>query len=166
MNLDCDNFIDDAIDTARAYWSNGCRALHLWSGVYGDGTCGRIAIARDVFYALGGYDEAFSPMGFQDRDLILRAAQAGIPVLHAPSRPDVAIRNDKVESVRLCSWRNWKDFDNLNMLASQSNRRRGKLAANGDRSQLGANVKVVVRYGSPVGGMGTTSVSARYDGSE
>ena len=61
VNLDCDNLIGDAIDVVRRFFDQGCKILHMWSGIHRDGTCGRIAVAKDVFYKLQGYDESFLP---------------------------------------------------------------------------------------------------------
>ena len=41
------------------------------------GVTGRIALSASVFRQLGGYDQSFSPMGYQDVDLARRAAALG-----------------------------------------------------------------------------------------
>lgn len=43
-----------------------------------NGSCGRIGLPRKWFVALGGYDEAFEPVGIQDIDLLRRAEAAGL----------------------------------------------------------------------------------------
>ncbi len=122
FNLDCDNFIGSSYEDIRRYWAYGFRVFHCWSGVYRDGTCGRIGIERSLFRDLGGYDESMAPMGFQDRDLIYRASRAGFPVAHIPAIGEVAIRNDKAEGIRYCeSSSDWCDMDRSNMALSRYN---------------------------------------------
>jgi hypothetical protein len=41
------------------------------------GVTGRIALSASVFRQLGGYDQSFAPMGYQDVDLAKRAAMLG-----------------------------------------------------------------------------------------
>lgn len=47
--------------------------------VDGRGFAGRIAVRREDFERVGGYDEAFTSYGYEDRDLIGRLAMAGVP---------------------------------------------------------------------------------------
>jgi predicted glycosyltransferase involved in capsule biosynthesis len=42
------------------------------------GYCGRIALSRDNFIRLGGYDEKFGQWGGEDTDLSIRALAAGV----------------------------------------------------------------------------------------
>jgi hypothetical protein len=92
FNLDADNFItpeDLAHITQARRRSEPC---HQWTGVWGDGSYGRIGMHRQLFFGLGGYDEAMLPMAGQDFDLIQRLAAAKRPatVIPPPARPAVA----------------------------------------------------------------------------
>ncbi len=49
------------------------------------GTHGRIAIMRQDFYRLGGYNENYSGWGGDDIDFLLRARQTGIKPIRTPS---------------------------------------------------------------------------------
>lgn len=49
------------------------------------GTHGRIAIRREDFHRLGGYNESYSGWGGDDIDLLLRARQTGIKPVRTPS---------------------------------------------------------------------------------
>jgi len=132
VNLDCDNFIGDAGTVVREQCLKGAAVVHLWSGRWRDGTCGRIAIVRDLFYALGGYDESFHPMGYQDRDLLNRAAATGAAVVHCPGSSALAIPNGKDESMRHCRGAlAWEECMEANKRQSQANIAAGCLAANG-----------------------------------
>jgi hypothetical protein len=132
VNLDCDNFIGDAIGTIQTYLDQGIKLLHLWSGQYHDGTFGRIGMLSELFLELGGYDESFHPMGFQDGDLLRRAAAHGIPIIHVPCASHLAIPNTKEESIRHCSVEGytWRDYDRLNRQKSQANLVANHLRAN------------------------------------
>jgi hypothetical protein len=135
VNLDADNRIGDAVATIRAFFAQGCTVLHLWSGVMNDGTFGRIAVQRELFEELGGYDESFYPMGYQDFDLLRRATAAGHFVLHAPCAPGTAVPNTKEDSIRHCAEPalTWRDYNDHNRLQSRANIAAGRLVANAGR---------------------------------
>jgi hypothetical protein len=136
FNLDCDNFIGDAPDIVKLHFSRGVTLLHLWSGMFQDGTCGRIAVDKRLFYALRGYDESFYPMAYQDRDLINRAIASGAIVLHRPGPPELAIKNDKTEAIKHCRIKNlsWKNFMTRNKRKSRINLANNQLVANKEDS--------------------------------
>ena len=135
MNLDCDNFIEDSIATIQECFRRGCKALHMWSGVYRDGTTGRIALTNELFHRVGGYDESFSPMGYQDLDLLSRISALNLPIFHVPCSSNAAIRNSKVESIRHCPSGGvaWEDYDRMNREKSAANIAARKLIANHEK---------------------------------
>lgn len=139
MNLDADNRIGDAAQVIRNYFHQGCEVLHMWSGVYPDGTYGRIALLKVIFDELGGYDEAFYPMGFHDTDLLLRARALGYTVLWAPSHSTMAQINTKDDSVVNCRTDGlaWRDFNEINKESSARNIEQRKLIANLNSSIVG-----------------------------
>lgn len=129
-NIDCDNFIGEAADLLPLKYWEGCKLVHLWSGVFRDGTCGRVAVERTLFYALGGYDESLFPMGYQDRDLVARAVALGARYFRLPCATGTAILNTKDESIRHCGpGADWEKFDRENQAASIRNIRAGYLRA-------------------------------------
>ena len=132
MNLDCDNFIGNAVQLIRLYSFEGYKLLYLSSGTMGDGTAGRVAIARELFHALGGYDETFYPMGYQDIDLVQRARAAKTPSKRCFSSSDLAIKNSKIESIMHCAQAGlaWEDYNRANYARSTANIAAGKLVAN------------------------------------
>ena len=144
MNLDGDNFIGDAVDTIRTYFGNGCRIVQMWSDMGQDGTGGRIAIARELFYELGGYDETFYPMGYQDIDLLLRASAFGVPALKAPCPTGLALPNDKRDSIVNCKKDGmvWEDYNRLNREQSLRNIRASKLKANGGNAWAETRIEI------------------------
>lgn len=144
VSLDCDNFIGDAAEVVRQYFSAGCKLLHMWSGINRDGTCGRIAIDRDLYHQLGGYDESFHPMGYQDRDLLCRASASGTPVIQYQCDGTLAIRNTKEECIRYCKQEglSWEDYDRLNRAKSAENIAAGRCTANGQAGIMPLQVKL------------------------
>jgi Glycosyl transferase family 2 len=104
FNLDADNFIDQ--DTIKYLIDAHKLNLpsHQWSGKWGDGSFGRIGVPRELFFEIGGYDEAMLPMGGQDIDLLerIRLIQKKIAKLLPPNTP--ALKNSIEEKVsELCS---------------------------------------------------------------
>jgi len=134
VNLDADNFIGDTIPLIVENLARHPRlVLRTWTGEFTDGTCGRIGIHRRDFHRLGGYDESFLPMGFQDLDLIIRARAIGIPLLDV--RCDAkALPNPKSRSIKhigeVANRMTWEEMNLRNMNRSQRNRANGKLRAN------------------------------------
>jgi hypothetical protein len=132
VNLDADNFIGRSVEILRErFLSSEADVVHLWSGIWGDGTYGRIALRRTAFYELGGYDEAFFPVGHQDCDLLMRASARGLRTVHAPAGPPGALPNTKADTTKHC--RIGISYDQMQMAnyqMSQENLKRGRLRAN------------------------------------
>ena len=75
FNLDADNFVT----TEEISWvvnkinnSKNSNALHLWSGEFGDGSCGKVVVAKSKFNELNGYNERLNGFGFEEFDLLWR----------------------------------------------------------------------------------------------
>lgn len=135
MNLGFDNFIGNSLDLIRTLLVCDVKVIHLWSGIPGDGTCGRSVIARDVFYTLGGHDESFYPADHEDIDLLKRARKSGISVEHCPCVADSALKNTKEEGMRYYSLKKgmtWKECVRSNRQASDRNILVKRLTANRD----------------------------------
>jgi len=103
VNLDCDNFTGTwgGIYILNAFARNSDHCIvHQFSGNIGDGSYGRIAMKRRYFDRIGGYDESFEPMGYQDHDLIERLLKIGLKyVLCSDPLYNQAIFNTKEESI-------------------------------------------------------------------
>jgi hypothetical protein len=130
MNFDVDQRLKNAIAAAQ---KAGDRTLvHNWSGVSRDGTCGRIACSRRVFDRLGGYDEDFLPCGYDDLDLIARAAASGVKVAKINCGPNAAIPNTTEEAISDCRVEGvtWKAMEKANHVRSDWNIGMGILVAN------------------------------------
>ena len=99
VNLDGDNFTGyrGGMFVYNQFMSTP-HDVCLWqySGDAHDGSFGRISSSRDAFLAIGGYNEEFLEMGFQDRDLVNRLEMIGAEViLDLDERYNRAIENDK-----------------------------------------------------------------------
>lgn len=130
MNLDCDNYIADAAECINQY--DDADLVHMWSEINGDGTYGRIAVKKNVFNTVGGYNEAFYPMAHQDVDLIARIRAIGFEIAHHIVDSDLAIPNDKNLSIANCKLGalTWKDYAEYNRAASAINLRLHRYVAN------------------------------------
>ncbi len=131
VNLDCDNYTGPEgsqfiVDTFSEYPFN----IVLWqfSGKKQDGSFGRIALTRDMFFQLGGYDESFLPMGYQDDDLLDRARHLGlVKVRSKDKRFNQCIRHEKYRPSDI----SYKEMKMRNKKLSKMHIRQGRLEANG-----------------------------------
>lgn len=133
VSLDADNFIGDQLPILRRFWSSEPDAvLHLWSGVWLDGTCGRIAMPSHAFRELGGYDEQLLPAGHQDLDLLRRARMLRMPVHQLSWARSTAMRNsvsDKIMEVAPTDLP-WRMMERRNAQTSKLNALAGRWRAN------------------------------------
>lgn len=122
MNLDCDNLIGNSTEVINEKFNGECDLLHQFSQGDGAGTFGRIALTNNLFYALGGYDESFDPMGYQDIDLIERANRYGAKIVHEECPQSYAVKNKRDQG--------WDQFNYNNMQKSAANINAGRYIAN------------------------------------
>jgi hypothetical protein len=144
FNLDCDNFIADAPQIITEHFSSNVKMLHHCSNVPQDGTSGRIAIDKKLFYDVGGYDESFLPMAGQDTDLIARCKKIGVQILTIQGSSSHAIKNTKIESMKLCQEYNltWEEFSIENRKKIKENLKKNILIANCPTGMTKPNVEI------------------------
>jgi hypothetical protein len=125
-NLDCDNFTGKnggmfILNCFSKYKQP--IVLHQFSSNWEDGSCGRISLNKDIFTYLGGYDETFEPMAFQDIDLLTRLWKIGVRYVHAKNKIyNKAILNTKEESIAYCnSILSYEDMNIINKNKSLEN---------------------------------------------
>lgn len=102
VNLDCDNYTGylGGQFVIRQFLQSRDIVLHQFGGNLHDGSYGRISMLKKYFEAIGGYDESFEPMSYQDIDLINRLKQIGLRYrLQSNTRFCRAIANTKSESI-------------------------------------------------------------------
>lgn len=134
VNLDADNYINDAIDLVKeSFRPGGVDALHNWSGTQFDGTFGRLFIRREVFLKYGGYDESFFPMGYQDTDFIIRMLADSAKVgLRKCKQLGYAIENTKEQSIEHCRIKDltWLQYNARNRATSHNRYHTGERIVN------------------------------------
>ncbi len=118
VNLDCDNYtgrFGGKYVIKKFIKHDFSIIFHQFSQIYGDGTFGRIGLTKAFFEQLGGYDESFEPMGFQDADLILRAQQIGLTYIDGyQPQYSVAIVNSKKDKIKNCN--KLMSYDEMNAI--------------------------------------------------
>jgi len=145
VNLDCDNFTGinggDYVMKTVAQHGDQC-VIHQFSGIYGDGSFGRIAVQRKYFDWIGGYDESFDPMGHQDYDLIGRLVKIGLKYISRPdNRYNIAIPNSKEEGIaHTGSSKNYFEMLRHNVRISYRNLQENKLVANNGKFGIRKNL--------------------------
>ena len=98
VTLDADNWIGERFcDTLATLYRHFGDAfvVHAFDGDWFGGTCGRLAMSSRLFERVGGYDESFEPVMYQDIDLRNRAVAAGgiLVSVHDASIIGGAVRN-------------------------------------------------------------------------
>lgn len=144
FNLDCDNFIANAPQVIMENFIYDVKILHHYSQVPQDGTAGRIAIDKMLFYYMGGYDESFLPMAGQDTDLIARCKKMGARISSIKSSSEYAIKNTKMESMKLCTELNltWEECSIENKKKIAHNLNNGAYIANYPHGMTKPNVEI------------------------
>jgi hypothetical protein len=138
VNLDCDNYIGDTIPAIKSTYRHYMdTVLHFtsgkWNGRYFDGTYGRLATSRNVFYKLGGYDESFYPVGGQDTDYIDRAHKMGFKIARITDGSIRCINNSKDDTCKYTgATLPYDEMNTRNKKQSAANIAAGRLVANKD----------------------------------
>ena len=141
-NLDADNWVKGLAEAAMAVVT-ARSLLHAWNNS-NDGTYGRIALSARWFEYLGGYDESFHPMAYQDTDLLRRSALLGLRSRRIGGWPK-PIRNTLTQKVKETgSALSWRAMHSMNRSHSKRNIALGHLVANCDGR---AAAKVSVDFG-------------------
>lgn len=135
VNLDCDNYTGrfGGKFVIKNFMKYGVGIVtHQFSGEYGDGTYGRIGLSKLLFNRIGGYDESFQPMGFQDSDLIQRAKFIGLKYKNCyNSQYAYSMINSVAEKIKYCnSELSYDEMNLLNFKKSNENIQAGKFIAN------------------------------------
>lgn len=140
VNLDADNN-NYLINKTILNTDNRDKALfHLWNNI-SSGTYGKICMPRDIFYKLGGYDESFLPIAYQDEDIIRRAKAMNIEIISKPISIN-AIQNTMEEKVNETGLEDWWKCWNVNKAKSDLNVLNNNLIANKDTGWGYAKAKV------------------------
>lgn len=100
FNLDADNFVSTEVLTSicDAFLDPQVQLVHNWSGVYHDGTHGRIAVRRSAFLAENGYAEDLTGASVHDDDIVRRHSERH-RVVFLPYTGPGSIPNTKEQTV-------------------------------------------------------------------
>lgn len=126
VNLDCDNYTginggEFVLDTFAKH--KAPIVLHQFSGDWEDGSFGRISLSKEIFLSIGGYDEAFEPMGWQDIDLMARLWTIGVEYLCIEDpKYNRAVKNTKIQSIAFSNSRkSYREMNTTNRKRSFEN---------------------------------------------
>ena len=133
VNLDADNFFGEgyAGDVA-ALFADGARVVADFADFHA-GCFGRIALRREDFIALGGYNERFTGWGYEDADLVHRAEAMGMTRRHFHPRHAQAIQHGNRERTRFTAEKRIYRNNRRNHAASDADVAAGRLVANAGR---------------------------------
>ena len=77
--------------------------IHQSLNKFGSGTMGRIAMTKENFFKIGGYNQSLLPMSHQDGDLVNRAKINGLKYINFSKKTyNKTILNSKEESLINC----------------------------------------------------------------
>ena len=100
------------------------------NNIQSSGNGGRITLTKKKFIKLGGYNESFYPMGYQDYDLIERAKKYGLKYINI-KKNNKAIINSKKESIKYIGFEmEYTKMNNMNKLLSKLNIDNNNLCVN------------------------------------
>jgi hypothetical protein len=138
VNLDCDNYTGPSggmFVIGQFMHAGEDIVLHQLYDME-DGSYGRIGVRRGFFHAIGGYNEAFKPMLYEDVDLIKRLRILGLNYLHVPNnRYSKTIPNLREESfVNIDHKVDSDDLNRSNMAISNAGVADGRLVVNKNRA--------------------------------
>lgn len=143
VNLDCDNFTGKEggkfiLDKMMEYELYS-PVIHQFSNEFGDGSFGRIAIAKRDFLSIGGYDESLEAYGYEDVNLLQRLWLRGYGYIHlADEKYNKAIPNTKEEGIEnMDTDLTWREMIRKSRLISFQNITSGKIIANKAKGYIG-----------------------------
>lgn len=145
VNLDADNFNTKIRKTILGIRNYKKTLIHLWANSSYNGTYGKICISKKNFFKLGGYDESFLPIAYQDTDFIQRAIKLNIPYILKPISAKI-IENDIKEKSENTGFSDWWECFNKNKEMSNSNLANKNFVANKDKGWGYAKIIMNFKY--------------------
>lgn len=134
INLDCDNYTGymGGQYAIRQFLKERNIVLQQFTGDYDDGTFGRIGVLKKHFERVGGYNESFEPMGYEDDDLMIRLFYYGLKYRKCEANKyATAIINTREDSIaNTNSDKTWDAMRIHNVHQSQNNIGNYRVVAN------------------------------------
>ena len=154
VTLDCDNFTGyrGGKFVIEQFEKNDYNCVvHQFDWNPQNGNFGRIALTKRKFNELGGYDQSFLPMGYQDWDLIKRAEATGcVYVNPTNSEYNRAIINEGGKELSMANQTDehkkmgWTEMNRLNKLKCHINLYQNKILANDGYYGIRSNVRRIL----------------------
>lgn len=133
INLDADNAFEAGFaEEVASLFADDARAIVKFHG-YHAGCSGRIALRRDDFYRLGGYDEELVGWGYEDQDMIARAKRVGLAIRHFSKEHALAIQHHDSERLRFYADKRKGNSNAQNRATSHRKVEEGRVVANEGR---------------------------------
>ena len=154
VTLDCDNFTGFrggkfVIDHFEKNDYN-C-VMHQFDWNPKNGNFGRIAITKNKFDEIGGYDQSLLPMGYQDWDIIKRAEATGCKYINpVDAEYNQAIENEGGKELSMANQTEnhkklgWTEMNRINKLKCHHNLYRKKHIANNGYYGIRANIRRIL----------------------
>jgi predicted glycosyltransferase involved in capsule biosynthesis len=132
FNLDGDQYADKLVDYILNYAWEDDMFMHLQNKPIQPGSWGRIVVPKTLFYKMGGYDESFYPMAYQDCDIMHRMVAYGAKKHIAKVEQDhVSIPNSlEQKTVNTGCDIEWEKMREFNVKTSKENIKNGNLVVN------------------------------------
>jgi hypothetical protein len=108
VNIDADNYITEGFTEWCVEQFKKNDNIVLGSTPPHPRACGKIAITKENFYKLKGYDEGFESWGFDDIDFVRRAKEIGLKHIEIPEEFFMGIYHDNK-----LRFENYKDSEKL-----------------------------------------------------
>lgn len=128
-NLDADNFLAEEFTR----YLDGCfraEPATITQGHGNVGFAGRVAIGREWFFKLGGYDEQMGDgWGYEDQDLVFRGLGMGLKLAKFPDAFALVLQHSNEE--RTINHKSRSRTERSHMRLSRANMAQGRLVANG-----------------------------------
>ena len=108
VNLDGDNYVVDGFTEWCVEQFKKNDNIVLGSTPPHPRACGKIAITKENFYKLKGYDEGFESWGFDDIDFVRRSKEIGLKHIEIPEEFFMGLHHDNK-----LRFENYKDSEKL-----------------------------------------------------
>ncbi len=114
VNLDVDNYVTEGFTEWCIEHFKKNSNIVLGSNPPHPRACGKIAITKENFYKLKGYDEGFESWGFDDIDFVRRAKEIGLKHIEIPEEFFMGLHHDNK-----LRFENYKDAKKLLSLGNE-----------------------------------------------
>ena len=154
VTLDCDNFTGYRggrfVITQFEQNDYNC-VMHQFDWNPQNGNFGRIALTKEKFNEIGGYDQSLLPMGYQDWDIIKRAEASGCKYVNPTDEEfNRAIMNEGGKELSMANQKDehkqmgWVEMNRINKLKCHINLYQKKHKANDGYYGIRSNVRRIL----------------------